>query len=154
MGNIRDAYFSDVYPSGVVVGDGFTMAFTTSSAVNAYLPAGGKPGALTSSLVDPTSSSSGVFGGQVLALRLNLDFNDAGGILSSDLEDFGSVVLPNTDTFFDGSSISEILDAAESALGGGWIDTVLNILVTNLNEAFDNCVPNDWAQTHLAPSQD
>ena len=27
-------------------------------------------------------------------------------------------------------------------------------MVEVTNEAFDDCVPNDWAQTHLAPPQD
>ena len=33
---------------------------------------------LTSDLLDPTSSSAGEFGGSVVALRINVDFSDAG----------------------------------------------------------------------------
>lgn len=137
-----------------MVGGVYTMEFNSSLAINAYLPAGGRPNALTESSVNPTSSDSGVFGGQVLALRLNLDFNDE-GLLGSFLDDFGSVVFSDTSSFFDGWSISEVLSTAETALGGGWIDiAALNNLATFINEAFDNCEPSDWAQTHLTPSQD
>jgi hypothetical protein len=153
VGSIRDANFTFVYPSGVAVGDDNSMTFSASSNVEAYLPAGGTPGALTGDLLNPTSTSSGVFGGQVLALRMNLDFNEA-GILDSTLGDFGSVIVVNTSTSYDGSSISEVLAAAETALGGGEGDiSILNSLVTLLNEAFDECAPTDWAQAHLAPVQ-
>jgi len=126
------------------------MTFTSSAAVEAYLPGGGTPGALAGDLTDPTSSSSGVFGAQVLALRMNLDFNSA-GYLDCIYDDFGSLVLSNTGTF-DGLTVSEVLVYAEMALGGAAYDiALLNSVVTSLNEAFDNCEPTQWAQDHLRP---
>ncbi len=56
----------------------YAMLFTSSGSLFTYLPSAGFAGPLTASLVDPTSSGSGVFGGEVVALRLNVDFSDAG----------------------------------------------------------------------------
>jgi len=62
--------FATLFPSGVEVGTpgtgGYSMQFTSALAVQDYLPAGGTAGKLTVDLTDPGSSSSGVFGGQVL----------------------------------------------------------------------------------------
>jgi hypothetical protein len=128
---------------------GFSMKFTSPDAVMNYLPAGGKPKALTADLTDPTSSPSGVFGGQVLALQLNVDFSTV-GILPGG---FGSLTLSGTGTPFDEMMVSEILAAANLALGGGsLVDSTLNDLVSLLNQGFDNCYPSGWVQDHLTPS--
>ena len=114
-----------------------------------YLPAGGKPHALIADLVNPTSSPSGVFGGQVLALQLNVDFSATGGLPGG----FGSLTLSGTGTSFDGMMLSQILAAANLALGGGsLLDSTLNDLVSLLNQGFDNCYPSGWVQDHLTPS--
>ena len=57
---------------------GFTLEFSSASALAAYLPDVGPIGALDESLFDPTSTSAGGFGGNVTALALNIDFSDAG----------------------------------------------------------------------------
>jgi len=100
-------------------------------------------------------SAGGVFGGQVLALKLNRDFNTA-GILDSNLLSFGSVVLYDTGGSLDGKSINYILNSAETALGGGSLPSGysiedLNSLVDSINSAFSECEPSEWAQAHLKP---
>ena len=147
-------HFADVYPpSGVTIGipGGFSMTFTSAEKVKDYLPAGGPASWLTGNLTNPTSSSAGVFGGQVLALQLSVDFSDAdvteGGL--------GDLVLDGTGGSLDGSTVSEILAAANLALGGGALPagysySTLNDLITDLNEAFDNGEPSAWAQLHLS----
>ena len=158
--------FSTVYPSGVVIGDTalYTMTFTSALAIQNYLPAGGKAGALTGSLTDPTSSPSGVFGGQVLTLELNVDFSTAGIIQGA----VGSLFVFNTNTSFDGKSVWDVLAAANYALGGGNLADIghadysirgnvtgtynLNDLVSFLNQGFDNCYPSGWVQDHLTPN--
>jgi len=154
-GMLLQKHFGKVYPYGVEVGipgdSGYSMIFTSSEAINAYLPAGGVPGQLDQDLTDPTDSSSGVFGGQVLALKLNVDFSDKGitpgGVL-------GDLVLCNTGTSLDSKKVREILEIANKVLGGGapppdYTVSQLNDLVTNLNEAFKDGIPSSWAQTHL-----
>jgi hypothetical protein len=109
--------FATVYPSGVVVGrqPDFNMTFTSAPAVGDYLPAGGASAALNASLTDPGTSSSGVFGGQVLALEVNVDFS-AATITSAG---FGNVTLCHTGTSLDGQTVSSILGTMNTALGGG-----------------------------------
>lgn len=146
--------FDAVYPTDLVVGTGYDMTFWAASNVQDYLPAGGTSGPLTSSLVNPTSSSAGNLGGQVTTLRINVDLNDAAVIDGFD-GTFSVLVLTGTGGSLDGSTVAEILGAAEVALGGGSLPVgysydSLNFLVTNLNEAFDECDPTDWAQAHLA----
>lgn len=132
-GTLLATDFPTVYPAGVTIGGTFTLTFDSAGAVRAFLPAGGTPGALTSSATDPTSSAAGVFAGQVLALRLNVD-----------LEHYGSVVISGTGTTFDGKTVADVLAAANIALGGGPLPTgftisSLNDLVDSLNQKFDNC---------------
>ena len=105
-------------------------------------------------MTNPTSTSAGVFGGQVTALRLNVDFNDA-GIIDGFLGSISGLVLQGTGGSLDGQTVAAILAAAEQALGGGALPagydhSSLNNLVDELNNAFDNCDPSDWAQIHLA----
>jgi len=161
-GSIRDSNFAAVYPSSVSVGVGYSMTFTSSAAVNAFLPGCKTPAALTYSQTNPLSvcgqgpnTTGGIFGAQVLALRLNSDFN-AAGVLASTLGNFGSLVLVDTNTSLDGKTIADILDTAETALGGGALPSdytisQLNTLVDAINQAFSECEPSEWAQAHLMP---
>ncbi len=153
------ANFGTVYPSGVEVGipgaSGFSMLFTSSSAVGGYLPAGGTPGVLTADLVDPVTSPSGVFGGQVLALQINVDFS-AAGLPEQSHCNLGDLHLCNTGGSLDGQTISQILAVANIVLGGGplpagYTVSTLNDLITHLNESFDNCHSTDWSDDHLCP---
>jgi hypothetical protein len=85
-GTLRDTYFDTVFPTGLVVGDpdgpdgdGFySILLTSSAAVADYLPAGGTAAALTADQTDPETTSSGVFGGQLVAATLNVGFDDNG----------------------------------------------------------------------------
>jgi hypothetical protein len=139
--------FATVYPSGIVVGGGFSMKFTSAAAISAYLPAGGAADSLNADLVDPTSSNSGVFGGQVLTLKINIDFSAAGLTANGPL---GALVLCNL-----GVTVNQVLADANTVLGGGALPSYvtsiseLNDLVNNLNNAFDNCADTAWAEANL-----
>lgn len=145
--------FTTVFGSGFTVGvagnAGYSMTFASSTAVKNYLPAGGTPAALTADLVNPTSSSAGVFGGQVTALRINVAFS----LASVNPASFGSLKVIGTGTPLDGLTVLQVLAICESALGGsntsGATYPQLNEIATNLNEAFDNGNPSSWAQAHL-----
>src|SRR5207253_2878887 len=63
---------------GIPGTSGFSMTFSGAPAVIAYLPQISSNGPLLSDLADPTTSSSGAFGGEVVALRLNVDYSAAG----------------------------------------------------------------------------
>ena len=151
-GSILAANFDSIY-TDLVVGTGFAMTFESAPDVENYLPAGGTPGALAGNLTNPTSSSAGVFGSQVTSLRVNVDFNDA-GIIDGILGSISGLLLQGTGGSLDGQTVAAILAAAEQALGGGALPagytlSSLNNLVDELNNAFDNCNPSDWAQIHL-----
>src|SRR5258707_14019237 len=77
---------------------GFSILFTDGPSLLAYLPATGLIGPLDSNLVDPTSTASGAFGGEVTALKLNIDFSSAGFTLGTSGIPFGNLVLSNFST--------------------------------------------------------
>jgi hypothetical protein len=81
----------------------------------------GTSGPLTSELIDPTSASSGVFGGNVAALRLDVDFSDAGLLIgASDLR-FCDLTLCGftSPTVINGMTVRQFEAATETLLGGG-----------------------------------
>jgi hypothetical protein len=152
-GQLLSSLFVAQYGTGgVKVGNTANwMQFTSASGVDAYLPAGNTPGTLSMQYTNPTSTSSGVFGGQVLALRLNLDL---GLKIPGAVHGMGPLILTGTGTSLDGQTVSQILAAAEAALGGGSLPagysiSLLNDLVDQLNNAFDGCVTSVWASEHL-----
>ncbi|MBU3666095.1 MAG: hypothetical protein FGM15_09520 [Chthoniobacterales bacterium] len=147
---------------GVEVGTpgsgGHSTKFSSALAVQDYLPAGGMPNKLTADLVDPTNSSSGVFGGQVLALKLNIALSDGGATPAG----LGDLYYKNPGDALSGFTVRQILAAAENALGGGPLPTgytyaLLSTLCDNLNlswhnETTEGCAPSAWALLYLSRS--
>ena len=139
-GTILNAYFA-TNPGNVVIGctsaGGKTLTFTSANAIRGYLPAGGTPNVLNASATNPTSSSSGVFGGQVLALELNVLISNAGKLPAG----LGSYVLPTGPAA--GKTVSQVLADANKALGGcglpSYVTTIsgLNSIVDSINNMFD-----------------
>jgi hypothetical protein len=144
-GTLLNSKFPTLYPTGLTIGGLNTLHFTSANAVRAFMPQGGPPSFLNASATDPTArTSAGVFAGQVLALQLNVD-----------IFGFGSLTLTGTGTPFDGKTVAQVLAAANVALGGGPLPpgfasySALNDLIDQLNSAFDGCVKDSWAATHL-----
>lgn len=136
-GSILKAAFPTVYPTGVEIGGAVPLndlLFTSALAVQNFLPQGGPPTFLNSSATNPTSSSAGVFAGEVLALALNVGVNG-----------YGNAIVSGTGTPFDGQTVSAVLAAANEALGKGGLPpgfasfSALNNLIDNLNSQYDNC---------------
>jgi hypothetical protein len=155
-GMILQSNFSTVYAGGFVeVGltgtPGYSMTFQSDDAIQNYLPAGGKPKPLTQDYINPTTTGSGVFGGQVLALQLNVDFADKDIIGDTSLPVvFGDLVIIGTGTLFDGMTVRQLLNAANMALGTPpTLPANLNDTVSFLNQGFDNCLPSGWVQQYL-----
>ncbi len=105
------------------------MKFTTAAAVGAYLPAGGPPDSLDVDLVNPSSSNSSVFGGQVLALQINVDFS-AQNITGNG--PIGALVLCNV-----GVTVNQVLADANTVLGGGALPSYVTS-ISDLNDLADN----------------
>ena len=168
VGQLLATNFALVYPGGsvevgVVGGLGFSIKLTGPGAVCKFLPATAAPSVLTIDIASsepcstgPSSPStaSGEFGGQVVALQLNVDFS-AASFGPSGLGALTIVNLATSDELsgtplttaqvdaLNGQTISQVLAEANTVLGGGAATyglTVpqLNDLVDLLNKAFDN----------------
>jgi hypothetical protein len=144
---LLDNYNSVYFAAGdlFVIGDPskFIEQFDSASALEAYMPQSGTVGILTGSLANPTTSSAGVFGGDVAALKLNVDFSDAGLLVASGIP-FGDLILANLGTLpnLDGITVRQFLGDANLCLGGNQcIDDVadLDIIANRLNASFAGC---------------
>jgi len=157
MSILENSFFSVYANTGysVDVGDypnGFSMTFDSPDATVSYLAAAsGTPAALDANLIDPTSTSSGVFGGDVLTLLLDVDFSDAGYLPNLSGLKFGDLTmcnLPSSPGFptpttplpgLNGMTVRQILHIAEQALAGesiGYTPAALDPLVAELTAAF------------------
>ena len=144
---------------------GFSMLFSNSLAIVDYLPPNEPPGILDADLLDPTSSSSGAFGGNVLAMRLNIDFSDAGVLVGTSGLHFGDLLLSNFDSpddshflpalpLLDGLSLRQFEAMMETILGSGSAPLPYSVgdldLVTQyVNDAFEVGLVTQFAQDHL-----
>lgn len=157
-----NANFYTVYGStGGVMQVGTTGSGTTSllfdspSALFDYLPASGPPAALQVQLLDPTSSESGVYGGDVTALKLNVDFSALGLLPGSSTTHFGDLVLmgfTGSVAGLNGMTVSEFLALNETALSGGSTPisiTDLDPYLQQVDASFTTGVVTDFAATHL-----
>jgi hypothetical protein len=159
--NLLQTNYASIYaPTGVLtVGlpvTGFTMRFDGPTAILAYLPAIGPIGVLTANVVDPTVTSAGLFGGDVLALQLNVDFNNAGFLVGNLDIPFGDLVLQNFSTLpaLNGLLVSQFLADANRCVGGGsciYDANTMDTVTGEINGAFDLGTPSSFAQTNLAP---
>jgi len=158
-GGVLGADFDAVYAAtfSVAVGlpsPGFAMSFDGASFVEAYLPASGAAGPLDASLGDPVTSSSGVFGGDVLTLELNVDFSDAGFLLGTSGIPFGNLILTNFSTLpgLNGLTVRQFLAIDNTLLGGGsaaFTIADLEPVTFNVNGSFSGGNPTMFAQNNL-----
>lgn len=120
VGALRDQYFDQVYPGDFVVGksDQYTITFNGTHDVETYLPGGGGPAALTQDWLNPGKKEKlGNMADQIIAARLNRDYNDA-GVLGVN-PDFTLGELVYIDGPFANMTVNNFLIMAEIALGGG-----------------------------------
>lgn len=130
-GQLLTSKFAQVYPGGsVAIGGTKKLTFTSAAAIIKFLPAGGTPGILAGNATNPTSSAAGVFAGQVLALRLSVNFS-AAGITKSGL---GSLHVLSGKTA--GLTVSQVLALGELVLGGGALPS--GISVSDINSVIDS----------------
>lgn len=138
-GKIRDNNFSNVFPSGLVLGGNFKLTLTSASAVKNFLPQGGTAAAFTQNYNNVTNTSAGVLAGQLVALKLSVNYS-AAGVLGSNTTPIGNLVIKSGP--FVGYTVSQFLAFAEAAIGGGNLNgftfSQINDAATALNENFDN----------------
>ncbi|MDA3944843.1 MAG: LruC domain-containing protein [Bacteroidetes bacterium] len=120
VGALRDQYFDQVYPNDFVIGDpdNFTITFESAADVENYLPGGGDPAVLNSDWVNPLKKDKlGNMADQIIAARLNRDYNAAGFLGVNATYDLGELVF--LDGPFANTTVNDFLTMAETALGGG-----------------------------------
>jgi hypothetical protein len=114
---------SGVLEVGIPGTTGFSMLFTDSSALLYYLPDIDEVGPLNQDYVDPSSTPSGSFGGEVTALDLNIDFSDAGFLPGNLSVHFGDLKLQNFSggqlRWLNGLTVRQFSAIVNTLLGGG-----------------------------------
>jgi len=116
-GCYRDDNFDSTFPDGLIIGcsGGFEYTFTSSAAVEAFIPNGGPASVLPGTATDPTSGG-GSLAGHLVAAKLSVGFDltnpdfGASDVNAEDLEFEGGS--------FEGFSLGEVIALADEALGG------------------------------------
>jgi hypothetical protein len=132
-GSLLAAQFATLYGSAgyAQVGGNKWLKFASASKIKNFLPAGGTAAVLTANATNPNSSSAGVFAGQVLALRLNVDFSNAGvtkaGLASLKVK---SGKLANY-------TVSQVLVLANAVLGGNTGALPTGVTIADVNAVVD-----------------
>lgn len=151
--------YSTVYAStfgqieaGISGAAGNSMLFSGAPFVLAYLPATGPSAALLSDTTNPLSTTSGAFGGDVLALKFDVDFSDAG--VTGGTIAFGDALICGVPSLsaLDGMSVRSFLGLVNTLLGGGTAVYTINdvaILTDELTNAFTGGVVSQFARDHL-----
>ena len=130
--------FCKVYPCGkLTIGSYYKLTFTGWDKIGYFLPQTGKVNILNKSLCNPTTTNAGEFAGNVLALRLNVDFSNAG------VTGRGLSSLKLSNTALKGWTIGQVLSLSENVLGGytcylpwGVSVSTLNSIVAGINNAY------------------
>ncbi len=158
-GMLVDDKFDSVYPSDLFyIGSttpGYFMVFTGGPDLTDYLPTSGAPGPLDADLLNPTTSSSGLFGGEVAALKLNLDFSNAGLIPNSSGLLLGDLILTGfsgSESSLNGLTVNQFFPLSQTALAGQATSIELadiDNITANINDAFDAGQVDSFAQDHL-----
>jgi hypothetical protein len=154
-GQLLALHVGTLYPNGIEVGisgtAGYSMIFSDQLAVDDFLPQLDAEGVLNQDLLDPLTSLSGSFGGDVLALQLDVDFADA-GLLGTAPVKFGDLIFNHAP--FIGVTVRQMLAEANFALGGGSISpTEFSLLtgeVTNLAATFNSGLVSNFAAATLS----
>ncbi|HEY0703106.1 MAG TPA: hypothetical protein VGD60_10090 [Candidatus Acidoferrales bacterium] len=147
----------DIFEVGIA-SPGYFMEFSNDVALGGFLPAEGYAGALTGNLANPSSSPSGIFGGEVVALKLNIDLSAAGFLPGTSGLDFGNLILTGltgSQSGLNNATASQILALDNMALGGantGYSIADLLAVTANLNDSFVPSIDEHGSETQ-SPSQ-
>ena len=139
-GAYRDANFAAAFPNGVTIGTGNrTLKFTTSQAVDNYLPQGGSARVYTGqALVNPTSNQfRSVFAGQLLALSLSVGFDNHDANFGASQAHLSDLVINGG--AFDGQTVGQILAAANAHFSGQatvYSPAAISGVLATINENF------------------
>lgn len=146
------AHFSTFYGNDLIIGGTLTARFESAFDVGRYLPQVGGVSIFTKNTLNATDTSAGEFGGQLVALTLNMDFSGA-GILPSVTPLGGLFICGYPVTAFNGMTVASFYAAANSliggTLGGPFTTSEGNALAEAINLAFRNSGTSAFAQESL-----
>ena len=144
---------------GIVgVPDRYSMLMRNGPAVQAYIPTGGTPAALTANHINPTAPVSGQFGGELASLKLNVGFADAGLTGASGSIPLGDMVLHHLAlSAVNGMTVREFMATCDEVIGGdmvaGLTPSDATAVAAELNASFlpgpAFFGPSAWAQAYL-----
>ena len=152
VASLLGANFTSVFGASIVIGGTITATFTDALAVLNYLPATGPAGPLIGNVQDPSTTSSGELAGEVLALKLNVDFS-AASVLTSAVP-LGNLRICNFSLLpaINGQTVSQFLATANILLGGGaapFGPSSAASVARLINSAFVGGAPSSFAQASL-----
>ena len=167
---IYQAQWLNVFPLGMDIGVYFpsngntppngihwTPDVTGQTTLKQFIQGvGGQPGNLPSDAINTVVSSSGTLGRIVAVLRMNVTFNTA-GFLGETSPGFANFIYSNPGVVdpLEGQTVNQILALADQILAGNtpppapYTFATFVVLIENLNEAFQGCVPSQWSGQHL-----
>jgi hypothetical protein len=136
-GTYLHANFEGAFPDGLEVGCDFTITLTSAQAVTDFLPNTGTPAALTQDYTDSGALPGNTLAGQVVALTLNVTFDQYDADFGEADSDLADAVITSGD--FAGWTVAAVLAEGEKVLGGCESDYSAGDLAEVLglvNEAF------------------
>jgi len=142
----------------MVLGDptNFILVFSGPTTLSEYLPTSGAPGPLDSSLDDPLATSAGIFGGDVAALELDVDFADAHLLPGNSSAVFGDLIMEGFDVpGVNGLTVRQFLAIGNSELGGGpgpFAIADSEFIMQQLDGSFTGGMATTYAEQHLVSS--
>jgi ribosomal protein S26 len=160
-GTYRDANFASAFPNGLTIGcNGNTLHLTSASDVEAFLPSGGTASTLPNgSLLNPGSSYNNVLAGHLVALTLNVGFDNYDPNFGESLNSLEDLFLGTG--IFQGMTVLDFLSVANDVIGGcdnSYTPSQIVDAATLINEDFIdgqntgdflNCLPNNLCETGL-----
>jgi len=152
-GCFRDQNFPAAFPNGLTVGDpdgpdgdsAHCLLLTSSAAVQAFLPSGGKASPLDMDYTDAFSSSAGVFAAQLVAAKLNVGFDNAGAFDAMKGDSFGQlsdlVYIANAHPALLGKTVAEVIVLCDQVISTEVSAPILvdgqSVSISELNTALD-----------------
>jgi hypothetical protein len=134
----------------------YFLAFDSATDVLDFLPQGGTPSALTGNLYNPTAASTGIIGGDVIGLTLNVDFSNAGFLHGTSTTPFSDLILTNFTgslSGLNGMTVDQfLLNVADPCLAGGpcpYGVANTETVIADLNNPFESGTVSTFADTNL-----
>lgn len=137
----RNANFDSAFPDGASIGnsEGYEALFTTSQAVENFLPASRQPRPFTMNHINPTSTEAGVLAGQILALTLNVGFDLYDPNFAESINNLEDFVVSNSDNPCYEMTVGSVLEQGNLVLAGlpsAFTPPEINECATWINEEF------------------